>query len=254
MTTVTNRKHKYYAEAHLLNGSVGPVAQVKWEEDNVDGSRSDSAAKFEQDGIIIESGSSEVRGIKKAGGGWATYASSTLNNFAVRKNGKDVITADMIVGKISTEHPARKYVPSLSFVGTTFVNLKINGQSRQPVLDLNIAGGTPAEQFDEDNNKKPENKVPYLVEYVTSPTFMDNAKKQGGLADGKKIQCSLVTEIKGPSGTTKGHVIDVPGFGKIALAELNVENHFDLNMMRLILDDGREITVGGPGTNGVTRP
>jgi hypothetical protein len=256
MSTATAvRLHKYYAEAHVLNGSIGPVARITYEKDNEAGYESGSVADFDQDGITIESGLTEVNASKNAGGGWDTQATSTLHNFAVKQAGKVIVSAESIIGQISTEHHAKGYVPSLEFGNTKFVNLQIQGETIKPKFDFNIVGGNPAEQFDEETgHPKPEKNDPYLVEFVTWPSFVSNVKAQGGTANGKEIHCSLVTQIEKGSVTIDGHVIYVPGFGKISLAELDVRNHFDLTMMRLTLDDGREITVAGPGTNGATRP
>ena len=256
MLTATDvRLHKYYAEAHVLNGSIGPVARVIWE-NNQDGYLSDNVANYNQNGITIKSGSTEVKGNKNPAEGWDTQATSTIQTFTIEKDNQEIVSADLIVGQISTEHHAKGYVPVLRFGNTCFVNLKIAGELIEPVFDFTIVGGTPAEIFDDDDpsKRKPEKADPYLVEYVTSPTFVANVKKQGGTANDKEIHCSLVTQIKKGSVTIDGHVISVPGFGQISLAELDVRNHFDLTMMRLTLDDGREITVAGPGTNGATRP
>ena len=257
MSTATAvRLHKYYAEAHVLNGSVGPIAQVTYKKDNEDGYQSDSVANFSQDGITIKSGLTEVKAKKNAGGGWDTLATSTLLAFSVTdNNGQEIVSAESIIGQISTEHPAKHYVPFLSFGDTQFVNLKIQGETVEPIFNFNIVGATPPEQFDEETGHcKPVDADPYLVEYVTSPAFVNNVKAQGGTANGSEIHCSLVTKMKKGDVTIDGHAIYVPGFGKISLAELDVRNHFDLTMMRLTLDDGREITVAGPGTNGATRP
>ena len=48
----------------------------------------------------------------------------------------EVVTADKIVAQISTKHPKIGNVPSVSFVGSQFVNLRINGELIVPVLDL----------------------------------------------------------------------------------------------------------------------
>jgi len=47
----------------------------------------------------------------------------------------DVITADRIVGQTITNHPLVGYVPSISFLGTRFENLRIAGNPVE--LDLN---------------------------------------------------------------------------------------------------------------------
>src|SRR5215470_19856313 len=108
MLTATDvRLHKYYAEAHVLNGAVGPVAQVKFEKDNQDGYLSDNVANYNQDGITIKSGSTEVKGNKNAAEGWDTQATSTIQTFTIEKDGQEIVSADLIVGQISSEHHAK---------------------------------------------------------------------------------------------------------------------------------------------------
>src|SRR5690242_17933956 len=136
MLTATDvRLHKYYAEAHVLNGSIGPVARVIWE-NNQDGYLSDNVANYNQDGIAIKSGSTEVKGNKNAAEGWDTQATSTIQTFTIGKDGQEIVSADLIVGQISTEHHAKGYVPVLRFGNTCFVNLKIAGELIEPIFDF----------------------------------------------------------------------------------------------------------------------
>ena len=64
----------------------------------------------------------------------------------------------------------------------------------------------------------------------------------------EKIMCSLVRAVHGAPGTSFGHVIDLPNFGRIFLGELTVERKHDadtfhLSMIRLQLDSLAKGTV-----------
>ena len=68
------------------------------------------------------------------------------------------------------------------------------------------------------------------------------------------VECALVRRSTTSAlCSASGHVIEVPGFGNVFLGELSVGRHFDLNMIRLELEDGI-FTLGGPGVNGKSKP
>jgi hypothetical protein len=147
----------------------------------------------------------------------------------------DVLTADRIVARISIEHPAEGYVPSVTLDGTLFENLRINGTLIDLDVDLNLLGARPSDD----------------TSYLIAPGFRQRVQSQydtihgqpgvpteilarynqlpSGQGDQELIECSLVRHVQGsPSGRSFGHVIVVPNFGKVYLATLRAE-HSDLN-------------------------
>lgn len=269
MRNGTKRTHSYYAEAHAL-GKIHGSDRLHSKEQifldpNAGGARRCQFGKLEfpDDGIFAESACLEVIGEPMEDGGWKTSAFSEVNGLNVR----DRVKASRISGRVTTEHPAEGYVPSLTFTEVAFEGLTLNDCPIQPLYMLDIVGPTPAElQF-----KDPEAN-PYLIEYIKSDPFLRAVKAQdtaiannekapgwararfGSHQQENKVKCSLVSRTSGLSDDIAfGHVIDVPDFGKLFLAELVVGEHFDLTMMRIEFYDGM-FSIGGPGVNGKTRP
>src|SRR5258708_36529144 len=58
-------------------------------------------------------------------------------------NVMDGVTADRIVAQISTDRPLKGYVPTVTFLGTRFENLRIAGHPLKVDLDLDMLGPKP---------------------------------------------------------------------------------------------------------------
>jgi hypothetical protein len=67
-------------------------------------------------------------------GPWKTLVTTSIEGLNVL----NVITADRVVARISSEHPAEGYHPKISFVGTQFENLRVAGCRVTPQLDLDM--------------------------------------------------------------------------------------------------------------------
>jgi hypothetical protein len=292
METV-DRVHTFYAKAWVLDAQlqrplqteVRPQAFVKLCEKG--GYFSERAEKFRLEGIIsFRSAYTQVAGTQspKPGGGWITLATSVVEGFNVL----DVVTADRVVAQISTEHPLRKgHVPSVTFLGTRFENLKIAGHKIEPKLKLDICGMTDGEQLylaNEDFRKQVTEQHNTLSQVASLPESV-RARYRGKLPDSAQVQeqweafirgkgprpeaaieCSLVdpswkTTTVNSAGrlieAPAGHVIEIPDFGRIFLAELRVDcDSFEFNMIRLDMGcvaDGKG-TVGYYSVNGRTVP
>ncbi|HTS36770.1 MAG TPA: choice-of-anchor P family protein [Candidatus Solibacter sp.] len=159
--------------------------------------------------------------------GFTTLATSVIEGLNVL----DVVTADRVVGQISTTRPYDGAVPSVTFLGTRFVNLRIGGHEVKVNQDLHILGPKPAGDvfyFDDPAVQKRMSDVCNKIQGRSD--FPDWARQhfqwgkprpqfggQGGAA------CSLVTEIESSSGQSFGNVIDLPHFGQIFLGEVSVD-------------------------------
>jgi hypothetical protein len=280
-----DRVHTFHAEASVLDAQlqrplqqdVKPQAFVKLP--GKGGYLSERAEKYRLEGVIsFRSAYTQVAGnlSAKPGHGWVTLATSVIEGLNVL----DVVTADRVVAQISTEHPLVGHVPTVTFLGTRFENLKIAGYKIEPTLNLEICGTTP-----------PGDK-PYLLD----PAFMAQVSKQneslagaaslhepvrakyrGKLPDSAQLQkeweafiagkgpkpraaveCSLADALVATKPwNSVGHVIEVPEFGRIFLAELKVDcDTFGLTMIRLdmgcIAHGGTQ--AGTAVVNGGTRP
>jgi hypothetical protein len=238
-------EHLFHADAQLLEADlkapvireVKRVSHVKLEPDGT--------YKFQQSGnmrlegiISYESGYTQVGGHKspKPGHGFVTLTTSVVQGLNIL----DVLTADRVVAQISTEHPEwwpegtngrrSPQVPTVSFLGTRFVNLRINGHKVEPEMQLEVLGAKPPADDTSylDDNKVRDNvskhyerirRVKELVDWTKDDSHCWNQD----IPHYGAMKCSLVSEIdRGVPGIPFGHVIDLPHFGKIFLAELTV--------------------------------
>ena len=256
--------HMYYAAADVLsaeleqplNERIKPRAHVKLPEDGH--YQFKQADPFRLDGVIsYRSGYTQVAGHPslKQERGFTTLVTSVVEDLNVL----DVVTADRVVGQISTKHPPydpenglTDPVPSVTFLGTRFDNLRIGGHKVEVERHVDILGPKPAgeQSYFEDDGVLSRvsqqyaniNRAKDFPEWAREPYRWDQAAVQRQ----NKMECSLVNSVAGAPGISFGHVIDVPHFGKIFLAELKVRRDpkkpgspkpdtylFNLTMIRL---------------------
>jgi hypothetical protein len=212
---------------------------------------------------------------------WATLTTAVIEGI----NLLEVVTADKVVAQIATKHPKIGHVPSISFVGSQFVNLRINGEIVDPILDLHPFPAPPRPKKASASGKSPAaNRLAEIRQF--SPYHHGDvrklAKKQssklvgpshdpdilkrryGWLASDDEIEsrghllCSLVTEYRrGDSKNTYGHVIHVPGFGNVFLAELTFDQGaYHLTMIRAEMGcaSSGTVSMAAARTNGKPLP
>lgn len=226
--------HKYDAEADVLSADIEqplrekirPQAQVILSPGGHYQFR--QAEPFRLEGILsYKGGYTQVAGRPSAKiEGFTTLTTSVVEGLNVL----DVVTADRVVAQISTTHPAygKGQVPSVTFLGTRFDNLRIDGRAVDLAFNLELLGP----RYDDDRSYlddadvsrriveqqarfSPENDLPeWAAGEVPSITSNGNGDRQ--------LRCSLVSGVKSSSGVPFGHVIHVPDFGRIVLGELTV--------------------------------
>jgi hypothetical protein len=179
-----------------------------------------------------------VEGIVSHGGGYAQVAghhgkdrsTTTLATAALEDlNLLDVLTADRVVAQITTEHPDYLCVPSVSFLGTRFENLRIGGEKIELEPHLEILGSKPDGDESYFNDGGVFSRIAHqyanikrmagLPKWASDQFNWDPAAAQSQ----NEMSCSLVNGISGSPGRTFGHVIELPHFGKIFLGELTVK-------------------------------
>jgi hypothetical protein len=225
--------HNYNAAAQVLSASLEhPVTREVEREAHVK-LRPDGTYKFQPTGplrlegiLSYQSGYTQVGGHKspKEGHGFVTLSTSVVEGLNIL----DVLTADRVVAQISTEHPVWDdrglQVPAVTFLGTRFENLRIDGHEVELETQFDILGAGP-----KNNTPYHEDEQVIRRAFKHYDALPDWAKdKQHGwhqVPGGQRygdLKCSLVAHIDKKRGTPKGHVIDLPHFGKIFLAELTV--------------------------------
>jgi len=242
--------HIYYAEANVLSADlkqplkekIPPRVQVKLPSNGRYQFKKANSFRFE--GIIsYRSAYSQVAGHPSSkSDGFATLATAVVEGLNVL----DVVTADRVVAQISTVHPVygTGQVPSVTFLGTRFENLRIGGHKIKVTRKLDILGAKPAGDKSYFEDPGVQSRVSLQYDKVATaeghPELAAAAYPKGraGVIGSDELQCSLVDSVEGEpeeakpgepapkvsyGGTSFGHVIDVPHFGKIFLAELKVE-------------------------------
>ena len=270
MSEEPQRTHVYHSEAAIVQGNLKlPFAQTigshTYSKLNEQGGY---VTQHSQDirlggALSFKSAHTHVAGNldEKADHGWNTLATAVIEGLNIM----EIVTADRIVAQISTDHPRVGYVPTVTFLGTRFENLRIAGKPITADIDWNMLGQKPAADaaYTKDSGlidraKTQRDKLPDAIR---------SRYNQAQSADSELIECSLVHQVEGSfPGRSYGHVLDIPDFGKVYLAMLSVRTGYEegvpktttisLNMLELkmgcmISGDG---TVGGLIINGGTKP
>ncbi len=227
--------HEYYAQADVLSADleqplrdeIKPRVHVKLPKDGH--YQFKKAEPFRFEGILsYESGYTQVAGHPSSKtAGFTTLATSVLEGLNVL----DVITADRVVAQISTVHPAygTGQVPSVTFLGTRFDNLRIGGHPVEVVRHLDILGPRSEDDrsYFEDDEVLGRISTQYetiaAAENLPEWAARDYPKGRPALNGSGRLECSVIDGVKDAPGTPFGHVIDLPHFGKIFLGELQVE-------------------------------
>ncbi len=227
--------HNYYAESSVLSADleqplkekIRPQARVRLSADGHYQFKKADPFRFE--GILsYESGYTQVAGHPSSKiAGFTTLATSVLEGLNVL----DVVTADRVVAQISTVHPVygKGQVPSVTFLGTRFDNLRIGGQKVEVERNLEILG--PRHEDDRSYLDDPDVQTRISDQYDRISSAKDlpewaskeYARSRPTLNGHGELNCSVIDKVTGAPGISFGHVIDLPHFGKIFLGELKVE-------------------------------
>lgn len=157
-----------------------------------------------------------------------TLVSSTIEGLNIL----DVVKADRIVARLASHHPTGHDEPHITLVGSHFENLRIAGC---PVLV----------EFNHDVFQRGDTYAGLRKEFESNADFRKMAEDPIHLGQKQKLPgecgvlfCSLVKEMKTscPGVTTRGHLFEVPQFGKIYVAEVIAEHsQRTLTMLRVEL-------------------
>jgi hypothetical protein len=217
--------------------------------------------------------------VQKTTGNWTTLVTSVVEDLNVF----EVVTADRIVSRLALEHSSAvgQYYPKVTFVGCQYENLRIDGLSVTPAVDLELLSDPgssvrSAKEGDILSEAAPKLEFPARP-WPQVPSFLNRAIAQSnqilkteGVPDWLKsrfdwissdterakrgyVLASLVNGVHDAApGSSFGHVVHVPGFGNIFLGELIVTPvGFDLTMLRIemgCLAEGNISFASGRGT------
>jgi hypothetical protein len=176
------------------------------------------------EGIVSHRGGyAQVGGHASSTGGMITFATAVVEHLNIL----DVLTVDRVVAQITTEHAPNNLVPSVSFLGTRFENLRIAGQRIEIDPYHDILGAKPDNDESYLENGGVLSRIAQQYSKIRSmvglPKWASDQFQWDPMAtDRQQVKCSLVKSVSGAPGKSFGHVIDLPFFGKIFLAELTV--------------------------------
>jgi hypothetical protein len=177
------------------------------------------------DGIVSYGGGyAQVGGYTSADGTVITLATAVVEELNIL----DVLTCDRIVAQITTEHAPNSLVPSVSFLGTRFDNLRITRKELEIEPYHDILGDKPNNDESYLNDDGVLSRIAQQYSKIRSTVGVpkwasDQFNWDPAAVDRQQIKCSLVKSVSGAPGKSYGHVIDVPFFGRIFLAELTIK-------------------------------
>lgn len=219
-----------------------------------------------KDIVNFSSESTHVSGSKKDepnDGPWTTQVSATVNDLNIL----DVITAKKVVVQLSIAHPHDGGNPTVSLVGTQFIDLAISGTIIKPVIRYDLFSDHDGKRPD-DPAKKDRTAYPQAP-WTQQPKFLEKARNQAAnarkkftenyneesvpdwvkhhfhwfdtdkadaSADRDYVPCSLIDELPplpdNFPGVVCGNAVYIPGFGKVFFGEVHV--HKDVHRVSMI--------------------
>ncbi len=223
MTSIKHPPYHYHAHAHAFSGElVRPIknsieAQAGVSLPYLGGHGRASVENFSLNHLVtFRQGYSHVSGSKGPNGNHTSHTTVAIEGLNIL----DVVTADHVVARLTSDHDPAEREGHIITMGSRFDNLRISGCPVDVELDHELF-------------LKAKN-ITDLSKQVAS------LKKSGRIADESNgvVICSLVKKIDLKcSGTdVQGHVVIVPQFGKIHFGEL-ISSHGSkrITMMRLEL-------------------
>jgi hypothetical protein len=127
-------------------------------------------------------------------------------------------------------HPAygNGQVPSVTFLGTRFDNLRIAGRKVETEQCHEILGPRNEDDRSYFDDRDVMNRISRQYERIAECRNLPDWAREEYLTarptinDYAELKCSLINGVEGSPGTSFGHIIDLPHFGKIFLGELKV--------------------------------
>ena len=232
----TEREHAYYAQASLFTAAlrtpikrdIDPLAVITLSEKG--GYEAKPQGDFEIAEVVsFTSGYTQLAGFDATFPceGMVTLATSVVEGLNIL----DVITVDRVVAQVRTIHPLTGHVPTVTFLGTRFENLRIAGHPVNLDLDLDLCGGKPGDDALYTRDAGFLGRVARQYERLGMdqdlPAEVAERYNQLPLSseDRETVECSLVNQAEGSySGHSVGHVIRIPHFGTLSLANLRLEH------------------------------
>jgi hypothetical protein len=246
MADIAKRTHSYHAEGNALGGILTqPLKQTITSQANVSlpevgGLVSSNLGSFHHEKVVsCASSYAHVTGsVSTKSGGFATLATSVVEDLNIL----EIVTADRVISRVTTEHPAEGYTPKVTLVGSNFINLRIAGFPVEVVLNFKLLN--PPDKYPDSPWLKNAAFLDTIRQQyrgrAKTPAAKELEERFGWIETDAEIEqrgsvvCSLVERIVGTfPGETSGNVVYIPEVGKFFLGELIVDQaSFQLTMIR----------------------
>jgi hypothetical protein len=244
MATLHRIPFHFHAEGHAFSGEFRhpawcPIpAQASASLPTIGGHSTAQVDNFRfQDFVFFKSAHTHISGKHRRDDTYATHATTTIHGLNIL----GVVTADLIVCRLTSVHSPKEREGHIIAEDSRFEGLRIKGEDVKVTLRHNLLV----------NCKTFEDLTKGIASDAKSGKI---AMTKGGVA-----VCSLVekieTKLKGVD--PKRHLIEVPNFGKIFLAEVFAEpGTRTLTMLRLELGSPHvaDVTAAETRTNGQPVP
>jgi hypothetical protein len=226
----------YNAHGHALSGHIGrPVehlieVQAATSLPTIGGHGTSHVENFRyQEFVSFKSGSSHVSGSQdKEENSYTTLVTATVEGLNIL----DVVTADRVVARISCHHVVPADEAQITVLGSKFENLRIAGCPAEVVLDHELFL-----RLDTFQSVRKELETNAEFRKMAEDPFQTGKTQKSPNAHGS-VLCSLVKSMTTtcPGIKRRGHVFEVPQFGKVYVAELIAEHsRRTLTMLRVEL-------------------
>jgi hypothetical protein len=234
--TVFKKTYFYNAHAHGLSAQFERPIQKLIEVQagtslpTIGGHGNSRVNKFKfEEFVSFETAYSHVSGSHdKADGAYTTLVTSTIEGLNIL----DVVTADRVVARLSSQHPTEHNEPHVVFLGSKFENLRIAGCLVETEMnhDLFLRLDTFAAIRNELESNADFRKM-------AMDPYQTGLSRKLPEAHGVLL-CSLVKNMKldCPGVTRHGHAFVIPQFGKVFVGEILAKyGSRTLTMLRLEL-------------------
>ena len=230
-------RFSFSASAAGLSASLtNPVKRVDAKGESVlqacGGYSADKVGEFHIEEIVrVKSMSTQVSGIRSKAGAWETLATSTVEGVDIL----GIVKADRIVARVTQRFPFKGGDPTVSFFGSHFEGLTIAGKPIELPSDNAVAGDGPSAEIPQALasshrdfaeclkalSSKDDKIVERLRNYVPYLSNGGGSDKPGAV---RTVVGSLASNYQFDADDCRrcGHVIFVPNFGVIVLAEFLV--------------------------------
>ena len=244
MSSNEESRFYYHAEGHAFSGEFFRPVRVPIEAlastslPTIGGHAHTRVADFHIPRLVsFKTAHTHVTGSQQDDDTFTTQATTTIEGLRIL----DFLTADRIVARLTSEHHRKHKEGHILALGSAFENLRIGGY---------------------------EVKITFRHDlFLECKTFEDLKKKIAKDAKSEKISevgdgaalCSLVEKIETdlPGAKKEGHVLRIPHFGSVALAEVFAETGTrTLTMLRMKLGspDSASLTSAEIKINGTHFP